>query len=551
MNKSAPKLKDEKILQIFRSWQTSALNAVAIVLSISGALAYISSVRLALSTNNWVTIVIYTVAYGWILSITFFRQLPYALRAGSFIFISFALGILATLNLGLVSSGRVWLLTTLIFSVLFAHRAWSIFTIVLSLIALIFFGVALNLGWVEWAGTELDTWITTTITFILLGSGTIVPVAILLQGLKDALAQEREYARVVDRERQELEKRVEERTRSITERSAYLESSAEISRQVASITNTDELINDVVTRIQKGFNLYYVGLFLVDKNNEWAVLEAGTGEAGKTMLANKHRLRIGEGMIGWCVKNANSRIALDVGEDAVRFENPVLPETRSEGALPLRSRGRVLGALTIQSVEAEAFTPEIITILQTMADQIGIAIDNAELLAKSEAALSAERKAYGYLSQEDWLALLLKKKTPSYISKKGMDAQPIEGDKKLTVLEDKQMLENNGLTATIPIKIEGHILGGVKLQKDEEQGAWTKKELELAEILVERPLSVALESARLFEQTQRRAAQERVIGESAARIRETLDIESVLETAAQELHKILGKVETEVWIDAE
>ena len=132
-----------------------------------------------------------------------------------------------------------------------------------------------------------------------------------------------------------------------------------------------------------------------------------------------------------------------------------------------------------------------------------------------------------------------------------MDAQPIEGDKKLTVLEDKQMLENNGLTATIPIKIEGHILGGVKLQKDEEQGAWTKKELELAEILVERPLSVALESARLFEQTQRRAAQERVIGESAARIRETLDIESVLETAAQELHKILGKVETEVWIDAE
>ncbi len=242
---------------------------------------------------------------------------------------------------------------------------------------------------------------------------------------------------------------------------------------------------------------------------------------------------------------------MDVGEDAVRFDNPALPETRSEGALPLRSRGRVLGALTIQSAESEAFTPDIITTLQTMADQIAIAIDNAELLAKSEAALRAERKAYGYLSQEDWLALLLRREIPSYIAKRGMDTQLADDQKKPAALKEKKMLDDDGLTATIPIRIEGRTFGGVRLRKGEEQGAWTKKELELAQILVERPLSVALEGARLFEQTQRRAAQERVVGESAARIRETFDIESVLQTAAQELHKILGKVETEVWIDAE
>ncbi|MCP4142778.1 MAG: GAF domain-containing protein [Chloroflexi bacterium] len=355
----------------------------------------------------------------------------------------------------------------------------------------------------------------------------------------------------LDHTLKDQERVIAERTRSLEEHSAYLESSAEVSRQIAAITTPEELINEVVARIQSAFNLYYVGLFLVDKSNQWAVLEAGTGEAGKKMLASNHRLRIGEGMIGWSVKNAKSRIALDVGEDAVHFENPVLTETRSEGALPLRSRGRVLGALTIQSAEAEAFTPEIINTLQSMADQVGIALDNAELFAKSEAALSAERKAYGYLSEKDWLALLLKKEIPSYVSIKGTGIQLAKGHKKPIVSENKQVLDDEGLTAIIPIKVEGRILGGVKLRKGKEQGAWTKKELGLAEILIERPLSVALEGARLFEQTQRRAAQERVVGESAARIRETLDIESVLQTAAQELHKILGKVETEIWIDAE
>lgn len=94
------------------------------------------------------------------------------------------------------------------------------------------------------------------------------------------------------------------------------------------------------------------------------------------------------------------------------------------------------------------------------------------------------------------------------------------------------------------------MLGGIRVAKNEKHGVWRTEDIALAETLADE-LSVALESARLFEESQRKASREKIIGETSARIRETLDIESVLETAAQELHKILGKVETEVWLDAE
>jgi GAF domain-containing protein len=313
--------------------------------------------------------------------------------------------------------------------------------------------------------------------------------------------------------------------------------------------DADEIIVESVHLIQRNFDFYYVGLFLVDAKNEWAVLQAGSGEAGKTMLKQNHRIKIGEGMIGWCVANAKARIALDVGEDAVRFENPLLPETRSEGALPLRSRGRVIGALTVQSSRPAAFTPEIITALQTMADQIAVALDNAELFAKSEAALKATQRAYGELSQEDWFALLQTKTIPKYVSDSPDRVRAIKEENPETEhLQNEATLLDEGLTALIPIKIRGHVLGGVKLHK--ENGKWTNGQQDLAKSLAEQ-VSVALESARLFDQSQRRAAKERVIGEVSAKMREHLSVEKVMQIAAEELHKALGGIETKIWLDTE
>ena len=250
-------------------------------------------------------------------------------------------------------------------------------------------------------------------------------------------------------------------------------------------------------------------------------------------------------MIGWSIARAEARIALDVGEDAVRFENPDLPETRSEGALPLRSRGRVLGALTVQSTEEAAFDQNIITALQTMADQIAVALDNAELFTKSEEALTAERRAYGELSQTSWRALTQSQAVPRYLVTAEGDMRPIlepQPTETSQALHDNRIIQSDGLTAILPIKSRGAVLGGIKIRKNAGSGAWTSEQVSLAETLSEQ-LSVALESARLFDQAQRKAEREAVISDIAAKVGASMRMDTILRTTVQELGQALDSPE--------
>ncbi|PKN93825.1 MAG: hypothetical protein CVU44_08395 [Chloroflexi bacterium HGW-Chloroflexi-6] len=167
-----------------------------------------------------------------------------------------------------------------------------------------------------------------------------------------------------------------------TERRAQLlEAASLVGKQVTSILNLDELLPKTVDIICDSYGFYYAGVFLVDENGKFAVLRAGRGEAGKAMIAAGYKLEIGShSMIGWSISQRQARIALNVGEDAEHFKNPHLPLTRSEMALPLVVGEKVLGAVTVQSTEERAFSDEDILTLQTMADQLAIAINNADLL---------------------------------------------------------------------------------------------------------------------------------------------------------------------------
>jgi len=166
----------------------------------------------------------------------------------------------------------------------------------------------------------------------------------------------------------------------VEQRAIQLQAAADISHVTSSVLNPDELIQQAVNLVHDRFKLYYVGLFLLDAERRFAVLKAGTGEAGQQMVSRNHRLEIGgSSMIGQCITKRQALIALDVGQEATRFDNPLLPDTHSELALPLVARGEVIGAMSVQSERQDAFTEGDITILQTMADQLGVAIENARL----------------------------------------------------------------------------------------------------------------------------------------------------------------------------
>lgn len=164
-----------------------------------------------------------------------------------------------------------------------------------------------------------------------------------------------------------------------------LNASARAARSITTILDPYELFHRTVDIICDEFGFYYAGVFLLDEKNEYAVLKAGRGEAGRAMINEGHRLAIGgNSMIGACIANREGRIALDVGEEAVFFENPHLPKTRSEMALPLIVADEAIGALTVQSTEEAAFHEEDIAALQTMADQLAVAIQNSRLHRQEE-----------------------------------------------------------------------------------------------------------------------------------------------------------------------
>ena len=204
-----------------------------------------------------------------------------------------------------------------------------------------------------------------------------------------------------------LEQRVTDRTRDLEHRAVQLATAAEVSRAAASILDLETLTRQVVDLVRERFDLYYTGLFLLDPQGRYAVLEAGTGEAGQTMKNRGHRLEVGGvSMVGAACAQRQARIALDVGAEPVRFDNPLLPETRSEMALPLIVGGAVLGALDVQSTLPAAFSEEDIAVLQLVADQVAVAIQNARLFAEAQAALEAERRAYGEISREAWVQMI-------------------------------------------------------------------------------------------------------------------------------------------------
>ncbi len=340
-----------------------------------------------------------------------------------------------------------------------------------------------------------------------------------------------------------LEQRVADRMRS-------LQTAAEVSRAVTSVLDPEELLNQVVDLVGERFDYYYVGLFLVDSERRFAVLHAGTGSAGQQMLAAGHRLEIGgDSMIGQCVARSEARIALDVGEEAVRFENPYLPRTRSEMALPLRSRGRVIGAMTVQSAEESAFDEADIAVLQTVADQVAVAIDNARLFSETQTALEEMEATHRRYLREEWRTYRESVGVVGYETEQP-EAPPL-GDEVLAeirqaiigegpVLQGGQ--EEDGRTHSalvVPVALRGEVIGALGVQDEDGTRQWTDEEIALVQVVAER-MALAADNLRLLDESQRRAAREQLVSDISARIRTSLDPDVVLKTTVRELGRALG-----------
>jgi len=348
-----------------------------------------------------------------------------------------------------------------------------------------------------------------------------------------------------------LERRVAERTRELERRSRYLEATTEVMRTAATVLEIEPLLQQIVESIRQQFDLYYVGLFLVEKSDDggetWAVLRAGTGESGKLLLERGYKQRIGEGMVGWCITHAEPRIAHRAETDDIRLDTPELPETRWEAALPLRSRGRVLGALSVQHTSVLEYDREAVQVLQTMADQVAVAIDNARLFAERQEAIEAVQRAYGELSRRAWQQILQMRPDLSFRSdrdgvRRAGDLWRPEMEEALRLgqtVQSRDPQKDGRYALAVPIRVRGQVIGVLDTYKPAEAGPWTAEEIALMEAIAAQ-LDAALESARLYQDTQRRAAREEAIRRVTERMRRSVEVEAILQNTVTELAAALG-----------
>jgi GAF domain-containing protein/HAMP domain-containing protein len=311
-------------------------------------------------------------------------------------------------------------------------------------------------------------------------------------------------------------------------RSYYLEAAAEVGKAASSILETDELIQTVVNLIRKRFNLYYVGLYLLSSSKETATISAGTGDAGKKLVRQGHKIQVGEGLIGWCIANNQARIIQEAGENLDPLAAHELPKTSSEVALPLRSRNQVIGALTVQSEFPGAFDEDILTALETMAGLVAVAIDNSLLFSQSQESLEALHKANRRMTKKAWQDLLEELPTKGvYCDHNGVRSLNINSD-----FAEQAMAQTHELR--LPIEVRGQKIGNIAVHRSTGTSDWTEDEIKLIQKLNDQ-LSIALESARLYSESQLRAERERLAGEITAKLRTSNDPGTILRTAVQEL----------------
>jgi GAF domain-containing protein len=331
----------------------------------------------------------------------------------------------------------------------------------------------------------------------------------------------------------DLEQRVTERTESLTRKTDQLRAASQIARQTAEIQDLSNLLDLVAKLVTDRFGFYHSGIFLMSETGQEVILQAASSEGGKRMIEKGYALAVGkQGIVGYVALQKKPRIAVDVGADAVFFNNPDLPMTRSELALPLLIRDRVLGVLDIQSDKPRAFNVDDIDVLQTLADQIAVAIENARLLDESQAALLQLEAVTGMRTREAWRHKLRGKDRAFTYTPLGMRT----GNLSISAAN----------TLTVPLLLRGQKIGEISIVR-KGNAMMNKNEAELiAEVANQ--AGQAIDNIRLLEEATQRANQEEILSRLAGKFSQSLDTDALLQTAAQELGQLTDVAEVSVFL---
>jgi GAF domain-containing protein len=516
-------------------WREQFIQRILIISSIIGLFALIPAV---ISTTDLILQSIYIGVYVLLVASTLF-SLPYIAKAGLFVLLPLVLGLASISETGIRGDSLFFFLAFVVFSTLLISPRVGVISIVITEIIIIVMGYLLLNNTIELSDKlafegDLTDWISAAASQFLISLVIMSALRMLNEGFHQAQSRVEAMNDSLRESQLELENRVVERTQELEYKTSQLNAASLVTHETASIQDLDRLLNRTVNLISEQFDCYHVAIYLMNQRGDYVNLQATSSDGGKQLLEKGYRLRVGtEGIIGFVAAEKKSRISLDVGKDAIFFDVPELSETRSELSLPLIVRSKVIGVLDLQSSKASAFRYDDIDIFQTMADQIAVTIENARLLTESQLVISQLEALTNENTRQNWKTELSASKPMFRYTATGV--RPI----------DKAVSNSGENVLNVPLILRGQQIGKISLQRKAEFHKWTAQE-ETVAIEVAAQAALALENIRLVERTRQRATREQAISNVTARVRETLDLDTVLRTTAREIQKALNLQEAEV-----
>ena len=505
----------------YEQWRERFLK---VVLRGACVLGFIAIVLYVLSSSTTLYKVLAVITYGILVLVTLLDKLQYRIRAGVFLFLLYLAAFSSLIDYGIAEASLLFLGFVVMASLLFSLRTGIYAVIGVTLLSVVLFG---------WSGSTFE--VSARLTGILLLVSAMVAIG-LYKFQEEFTKNQATAIQTLDElrnERATLEQRVEERTAGLARKTEHLRATSYIARKTAEVQDLASLLDIVATLVTDQFGFYHTGIFLINETGDHAVLQAASSEGGQRMIERGHALVVGtQGIVGYVAAQKKPRIALDVGEDAIFFNNPDLPMTRSEVALPLLIRNRVLGILDIQSDRPQAFGTEDIDVLQTLSDQIAIAIENARLLDETQAALLQLEALTGIRTREVWTQKLRDNNRAFTYTPLGLRANKVS--------------QNSENAITAPIILRGQKIGNISIARKGD-AKWSKLDESLLDEVAGQ-VGLAVDNIRLLEEATQRAKQEQTVGQLAARFSQSLDLDTLLQTAARELGQLPDISEVSVFI---
>ena len=318
---------------------------------------------------------------------------------------------------------------------------------------------------------------------------------------------------------------------------ARLKLIAEVSQEITLTQNLAELLSKITEKISEGFDFHHVGVFFLEEDDKIAKLQATNSISGKKMLELGHQVATsGYNFIARVIRKKEPQVALGIDEEHSDFDVN-LPETRSKIGLPLKIGERIIGVLDIQSIREYIFSKEEIESFESLANQAAIAVENARQATVTQAALKEAQETSRKYIQQAWRQLATEKRQQhySYANKSAMSL-PEKGDDNLVKSEN---------IISVPVRLQEEVIGVIEISRDSSAEDMSSEEKELVQAIVSRA-ALALENARLLEETSRRAGREQLVSEITTKIRSTNDPQEMIQTALDELKNALGATKVEL-----